>query len=154
MSAPPAAAKTPCWRQVINDWLDNDRIDGTYPLRCYQDAIRHVPNDLKQYSSIEEDIMAARLQLVRSRTVRTLNVVKNPSAGKKAATNLRNQKAQAARRAEDPPRGLFDQALGEVGPSNADSVPLPLLILAGLALLLISAGAAGLVSRRLRSRRT
>jgi hypothetical protein len=36
-------------------------------------------------------------------------------------------------------------------PRNADSVPLPLLILAALALLMIAAGAGGLVTRRLRT---
>jgi hypothetical protein len=151
VSAPPAAAKTPCWRQVINDWVDNERIDKTYPLHCYQDAIRHVPNDLRQYSRIEEDILAARQQLVRSNAVRRLNV-HQPTSGKKAGTNPR-ARAVAPSQAKDPQRGLFKQALGQVGPDRADSVPLPLLILAGLALLLISAGAAGLISRRLRARR-
>ena len=42
----------------------------------------------------------------------------------------------------------------KLGPENSDSLPLPLLILAGLALLLIAAGAAGIVSRRLRARKT
>jgi hypothetical protein len=149
VSAPPATAKTPCWRQILDDWVDNGRIDKTYPLGCYQQAIRHVPNDLKQYSNIEDDILAARQQVVRSRTVRRLNVVKNPSTGKKP-TNPRNEKAEAVK---EPSRGLYNQAIGVAGPNNADSVPLPLLILAGLALLLISAGAAGLVSRRLRARK-
>jgi hypothetical protein len=53
----------------------------------------------------------------------------------------------------DPHRKLFTEAFNKVGPRNADSIPLPLIILAGLALLLITAGGAGLVSRRLRARK-
>ena len=61
----PAAAQSACWRQVINDWVKNDRVPATYPLHCYRQAIAHVPNDLRQYSSIEEDILAARQQAAR-----------------------------------------------------------------------------------------
>jgi len=38
------------------------------------------------------------------------------------------------------------------GSKSADSVPIPLLVLGGLALLLIAAGAAGVVAKRLQSR--
>ena len=150
MGAPPAAAKTPCWRQVINDWVDNEQIDDTYPLHCYGDAIKHIPLDLRQYSSIVEDIQAARQQLVRSREkVRVTSSVKPRNTGG-ASNPLRNPRAA---KAAEPRRGLFSATFDKVGPRNADSVPLPLLILAGLALLLIAAGAAGLVARRLRARK-
>ena len=51
---------------MINDWVKNDRVPATYPLHCYREAIAHVPNDLRQYSSIEEDILAARQQAARA----------------------------------------------------------------------------------------
>ena len=57
-AALPAAAATPCWRAVINDWVDG-RIDGTYPVNCYRQAIPHLPADLRIYSSAEEDITRA-----------------------------------------------------------------------------------------------
>jgi len=152
-SAPPAAAQTPCWRQIINDWVDDDRIDGRYPLHCYGDAIRHVPADLAQYTSIIEDITTARQQLVRSNSQsardRTL-AGRGQSRTGGAKNPTRNP---AASNAAEPRRELFKEAFNKVGPRNADSIPLPLLILAGLALLLIAAGAAGLVSRRLRARK-
>ena len=152
VSAPPAAAQTPCWRQVINDWLDNEQIDKTYPLHCYGDAIKHIPDDLAQYSSVIEDIQSARQQLVRSsQNVRRTQSGK-PTRGGGPLNPIRNPSQQAAKTGE-PPRKLFTAAFNKVGPRNADSVPLPLIILAGLAMLLIAAGGAGLVTRRLRARK-
>ena len=52
-----------------------------------------------------------------------------------------------------PPKGFFPRLLDFLGPNNADSIPLPLLFLAGLALVLTAAGAAGMVTRRLHARR-
>lgn len=55
--------------------------------------------------------------------------------------------------ASTPGRGVFTQAFDKLGSRNVDTVPLPLLILAALSLLLVAAGAAGLVARRLRTRK-
>jgi len=131
-----AAAKSACARQILNEWADNRQISTTYPLHCYREAIAAVPEDLRVYTDIEEDILAARQQAARG--VRTLQ--------------NRNQPSQSDSQ-RDPDAGLFTQGFDKLGPNNADSMPLPLIILAGLALLLVAAGAAGLVSRRLRSRK-
>jgi hypothetical protein len=131
-----ASAKAPCWRQIQDEWVANRHISTTYPLHCYREAIAHVPEDLRVYSSIEQDILAARQQAAR-RGTRTLQV--NPPS--------------STPRQQDPDKSLFTQGFDKLGPNNADSMPLPLLILAGLSLVLIAAGAAGLVSRRLRTRR-
>jgi hypothetical protein len=141
VAARPAAAKTPCSRQIIEDWVDNDRIDQTYPLHCYREAIARVPEDLRVYTGIVEDIQSARQQA--SRVVRRPQGVVDPQA-------IATAKKQTAK---DPNHALFKQAFDKLGSRNADTVPLPLLILAGLSLLLIAAGAAGLVSRRLRARK-
>ena len=133
-----AAAKSPCWRQILNEWVDNRQISPTYPLHCYREAIQHVPEDLRVYTDIEQDILAARQQAVRRQNFREPAVSGGPS--------------QAERR-HDPDASLFTQGFDKLGPNNADSMPLPLIILGGLALLLIAAGAAGLVSRRIRGRR-
>ena len=138
VAAAAASAKTPCWRQIQNEWVNNQRIATTYPLHCYREAIAHVPEDLRQYSSIEEDILAAR-QLA-ARQGRTLQGRQSPPANSTGAQH-------------DPDLTLFTKGFDKLGPDNADSIPLPLLILAGLSLLLIAAGAAGLVTRRLRARK-
>jgi hypothetical protein len=131
-----AASKSPCARQIIEDWVADNRIDRVYPLHCYREAIAAVPEDLKAYTGIVEDIMSARQQASRVRTL-----------------SGRGGTSPSTRTAGTPDRGLFKQAFDKLGPRNADTVPLPLLILAGLSLLLIAAGAAGLVSRRLRTDR-
>jgi hypothetical protein len=135
---PAHAAGTPCWRQLINDWVENPRIDSVYPLHCYREAIAHVPEDLRVYSSIVEDIQNARQQATRVRF----------TAGHNGGTSTSNTS-----KAKTPARGFYTQALDKLGARSVDTVPLPLLILAGLSLLLIAAGAAGLVSRRLRARK-
>jgi hypothetical protein len=133
-----ASAKTSCWRLIQNEWVNGQPISTTYPLSCYREAIEHVPEDLRQYSSIEEDIRAARQLAARqSRTLQGSDP----------------QSPSQTERQDNPDQTLFTKSLNKLGPDNADSVPLPLLILAGLALLLIAAGAAGLVSRRLKARR-
>ena len=136
VGAPAASAKSPCWRLILNEWTDNRQISTTYPLHCYRDAIAHVPEDLLVYTDIELDIDAARQQAARG--VRTIQ----SSGG-----------SSQAQRRHDPDAGLFTQGFDKLGPNNADSMPLPLLILAGLALLLVAAGAAGLISRRFRTGR-
>jgi len=147
VSTPSAAAQTPCWRKIINDWLDTEAIDQTYPLHCYGDAIKHIPDDLRAYSSIVDDIATARQQLVRSKAKVRVTAGHKPTSAGRA-----NKPSQTAAKA-NPPRKLFTEAFNKVGPRNADSIPLPLIILAGLALILIAAGGAGLVSRRLRARK-
>ena len=56
----PASAKgqPPCWKTLINDWYDG-RIDGTYPIKCYRDALNHLPTDVDTYSSARDDIKQA-----------------------------------------------------------------------------------------------
>ena len=132
-----ASAEAPCWRQILNEWVDNRQISPAYPLHCYREAIAHVPEDLLVYTNIEDDINAARQQAARN-AVRTLQNTEPPSQ---------------ADRQRDPDQGLFTQGFDKLGPDNADSMPLPLIILGGLALLLIAAGAGGLISRRFRTHR-
>jgi hypothetical protein len=153
VAAQPAVAKTPCWKQVIDDWHDhNGRITGTYALHCYREAIAHVPEDLRVYTGIVEDIQSARQQA--SRVVRRPTGL-NPNPNPTQYNSGTNPETEAAKKraADEPHRAVFKQAFDKLGSRNADSVPLPLLILAGLALLLIAAGGAGLVSRRLRARK-
>jgi len=157
VAAQPAVAKTPCWKQVIDDWHDhNGRITGTYELHCYREAIAHVPEDLRVYTGIVEDIQSARQQA--SRVTRSLTAV-NPNAnqngtgsgsGSGTSSETETAKKQAA---SEPHRAVFKQAFDKLGSRDADTVPLPLLILAALSLLLIAAGGAGLVTRRVRSRK-
>jgi hypothetical protein len=142
VSAPQASAKTPCWRQIQDEWVNTNppHISPTYPLHCYGEAIDHVPNDLAQYSSIIEDIQAARQQASRLNLRRPAGINPTDTTTSKAPT--------------DPSGGVYSSAIDKLGPTNSDALPLPLLILAGLAAIMVAAGGAGLVSRHLKARKT
>ena len=135
-AATPASAAAPCWKKILNEWTDTERISSDYPLHCYGEAINHVPEDLAQYTGIIDQITAARQQAARG--TRTLQSANAPTSERTTNT---------------PKSGVYNQTLDKLGPTNADSLPLPLLILAGLSLILMAAGGAGLVTRRLKARK-
>src|SRR5258705_411900 len=54
-----AHASTPCWKQVISDWTKDGQINGQYSPHCLRQAIKNTPEDLRDYSSIIDDINAA-----------------------------------------------------------------------------------------------
>ena len=64
--APAAQAATPCWKKLLNDWYDG-RIDHTYPIACYRDALKHLPADVQTYSSAKDDILRALQSAIATR---------------------------------------------------------------------------------------
>jgi hypothetical protein len=146
ISAGPAPAASPCWKQVLEDWYDDSVIDRVYKRHCYTDAVKNVSEEVLVYTDFEEAVNAALLRL--SRNARSLS-----SAGTGASTQRDAETRRPGSADEKPPQGLFKQAFDKSSPRNADSMPIPLLILGGLALLMIAAGAAGLLRRRLSNRR-
>jgi hypothetical protein len=141
-----AAAATPCWKTLLNDWYDG-RIDGTYQIHCYTDALKHLPSDVNTYSSARDDILRA-LQSARTREVKSGVVVGPHTLVKPPKQTAKEIKAADARRQKGLQR-LADQ----LNPSSPSSLPVPLLVLGGLALLLVAAGGAGLLVKRWQSRR-
>jgi len=138
-----AAAKTPCWKQVLNDW-SNGRAIGVYPLHCYRDAIRNLPEDLRDYSSAADDIQAALQAQIGKRTNRTIQSNGLPSARKG------NKSPESA---AGPPRSAYRRAIDNLGTSNADSLPIPLLVLASLGGFLLALAAAMTATKRIRALR-
>ncbi len=144
LSASPAAAAQPCWHQVQNDWYRHGQVLGTYPVHCYVEAIRNLPEDSKVYSSAADDIRNSMLLAIRND--------KGGDRGDKSGGAF-------ALGANDGfgggtgSKSAFNRVLDVFGPKNADAIPLPLLILAGVAFLLLAAGGASLVARRLHARR-
>jgi hypothetical protein len=59
------ARATPCGDRVVADWIDG-RIDGVYPLRCYDEAVDGLPEDVRVYSSAVDDISRALQARVHS----------------------------------------------------------------------------------------
>jgi hypothetical protein len=64
-----AAASTGCASRLLGDWKDG-RIDGTYAVPCYRQALANLPEDLRVYSTAHGDItraLQARLKAQSSR---------------------------------------------------------------------------------------
>ena len=164
----PAATKdtTPaCWKILINDWYDG-RIDGIYPIHCYRDALKHLPSDVDTYSSARDDIQQAlQKRITESRSSGNGSTTTpggggtsgggtsggsssggssgGPSSGGGSSSGSGSQAAG----------GPIGGAINAGKPGSADSLPVPLLVLAGVALALMAAGGAGFLARRSRLRR-
>jgi hypothetical protein len=153
LSTPAAAsAATPCWNRILDDWWDNERIDGTYSLKCYREAEENMSQDLRDYSDLPGEIARARQRALRAGSEEGEDARVVQSAGPvDERTDSDGVAGDSGGGSDDG--GPIHSALEELGPSSADSPPIPLLVLAGLALLLVAAGAAGLLSRRLQARR-
>jgi hypothetical protein len=53
-----AAAKPSCASRLLEDWKDG-RIDQTYPVACYRQALADLPEDVRVYSTAQTDITRA-----------------------------------------------------------------------------------------------
>jgi hypothetical protein len=149
VAASPASAAPSCGRQVIDDWYDDGRVDGTYALHCYDDAIENLPRDVRDYSSAKEDIERALQAKLRGEPAPPATTDPSPDEEEPGTTPPATPPGNEPP-TTDPPAGRdASPPLGE----SASSVPIPLLILAGLALLLVAGGSAGYVVRRFQSRR-
>jgi hypothetical protein len=145
---------------VVEDWYDG-RIDDTYPLRCYREAIKHLPEDVQAYSDAPDAINRALQSRMRSQSggepAEPRRESPREESGSGAAGTLERslggddpgESSNPSRQPEGPVRVAIDK----LGPENADSVPLPLIVLAAVAGLLMAGGAAALVARRLHARR-
>ena len=170
----PAAAATPCWKALLNDWYDG-RIDNTYALHCYTDALKHLPPDVQTYSSAHDDIERALQSAIAK-------------LGKKKVTSTTADRAAAGEHDDDDDfvrraaakqkphpsgpgggsgptvttttstgrnqGGGLSKLANKLDPGSADSLPVPLLVLGGLALILVAGGAGGLAVKHLRARRS
>jgi hypothetical protein len=150
MPSSAAAKGKPCWEQVIDDWLDNGTIDGHYKAACYQQALKHVPEDLRDYSNITDAISAAL-----SASLRDSSGNGSPNSGGTSSGSGDGSGSAGPNRTTQgvPAQSYYRRAIDNLGTTKANSLPIPLLVLAALgALLLVSAG--GLAARkRIRARR-
>lgn len=157
--APQQAPAAPsCAKKVVADWYGDGRVDQIYPLHCYTDAIRSLPVDVLDYSNAKEDILRALSYAKRGK----------PDPGNAGG----GPGGQTASGPETVPPGADPldygpsganggtgtngdtvAAGGDLGTSGPSSVPVPLLVLGGLALLLLAAGGAGYLNRRAQARR-
>ena len=152
LAAAPATAAPSCARQVIDDWYDDGRVDRTYPLHCYDDAIEALPPDVRDYSSAKEDIQRALQARMRGEASPPATTDPSPGGSGGGTTTTKPPKNQTTTDVSDPKNENPPEAAGQVDSDSASSVPIPLLVLAGLALLLIAGGSAGYFIRRYQAR--
>jgi hypothetical protein len=171
-SAAPAetsVATKGCWLEVINDWLDNNRVDKTYPTPCYTQAIQQLNRypDVQNYSSAADDIHRALLSVIHDRGTGggtgggtgkgggtgggtgKGGGGSGGSGGASAGSGGGSGSSSGSGSASNPIENVFNSGR----PSNAQSVPLPLLVLGGLAALLLLSAIGTWVARRVQARR-
>jgi hypothetical protein len=146
-SAPVANAKTCSDKvidQIVADWYKDGRVDQVYALPCYKEAIRSLPVDVLVYSNAEEDILRALAYARQGKPD------PGPAGGAIDPTPNDPTTPTDTTSTTGPTDTTDEESVDTSGPS---SIPIPLLILGGLALLLLAAGGAGYLSRRAQARR-
>jgi hypothetical protein len=147
---------------VINDWEDG-QIDKTYPAQCYRDALKLVPADAQEYSTLPTDLNRA-LQSALANGKVPGGSIGNPFGAKyqqaiihqrsisRVAQPFNHRDEIALPQSDATPIPSVFCFIGACG-SSATGLPVPLLILGGLAFLLLAAGTVGMVMRKLQERR-
>jgi hypothetical protein len=161
-SSAPDVLRTPtdnCWRDVINDWVDNNRIDKVYALPCYAEAVQRLNAypDVAGYSSAIDDIRSAQRAAIHSERGDGFGGgtgFGGPTGGSSGGSGGDGTSGGTGNGSGSPAGGSGDDGfLGMFGASDAQSVPLPLLVLGGLAILLALAALAAWLARRYQGRR-
>lgn len=144
---PGTAVAATCWKELVNDYWADNRVDRTYPISCYREAMESLPADVEQYSDAQDDLRRALLAAIREGR-------NNGGFGGNVTFEDGNEQATPAVPADDAaPSGFFQEVIDKLGPKNADSIPVPLLVLASIALLLIGAAGVSYLTRYLQARR-
>ncbi len=168
---------TPCAKQVIADWYDDGRVGKIYPLECYRQAISSLPPDVLDYSNAKEEIGRALAFAKQGKpdpggkdpTPPTTGTGTSGTGTNGTGTNGTDTTGPARTgptRPEPARTGPTTTGTGTNGidttgadtgttdTSGPSSVPIPLLVLGGLAVLLLAAGSAGYFRRRMRAMET
>jgi len=152
-TAAPSAALNPssgCDLAVINDWADNNRVDKIYAIPCYTQAIQRLSSypDLEGYSSAADDIHDALLAALRQdRGGGGGDTSTGGGSGGGGGTG------GGGKSGGNGGGGPIGSGIDKIGGSSAQSVPIPLLVLGGLALLLLLAAGTTWIARRFQARR-
>jgi hypothetical protein len=154
-SKPAMAKARGCADLVIADWYDDGRIGKIYPLHCYKEAIAKLPPDVLDYSNAKEEIGRA---LAFAKQGKPDPGGSDPSPGSTATTETETTSTgpttsttNTATRdtTSTPTTGTTATVVPATDTSGPSSVPVPLLVLGGLAVLLLAAGSAGYLRRRM-----
>jgi len=142
LALPGTAAAESCAQRVIDDWSRHGELTHSYPIHCLRAALDQVPEDVRDYTSFTDDVEAAlQAQLTRRQNLDRANRF---GLGDDNGPNRSLQSARA-------PDSLYRRAIDNLGTTSADSVPIPLLVLASLGGALLLAAAGMTAARRIRA---
>jgi hypothetical protein len=141
-----------CDLAVINDWADNGRVDHIYAIPCYTQALQRLSKypDVEGYSSAADDIRNALLAAIRQDRGGGPG---GPTGSSSSPSGGSSGGSSGSGGSSSSDSGPIPSAIDKGSPSSATSIPLPLIVLAALAgLLLLTAGGTWL-ARRIQARR-
>jgi hypothetical protein len=147
VAIPPAAAAADgpaCGSAVLKDWSDG-RLDRIYPVRCYQNALDRMPEDMRSYTTAPDDIQRALLARLRDARLQARST---PSGRTPRTHDARRQTQQSPVRREPRREALSAATLSATTPTG---IPLPLIVLAAVGSLLLVTAGVGVATRKLRS---
>jgi hypothetical protein len=152
--AQPAQARSmsTCSKALIHDWYVDGRVDKTYPVHCYREALKKIPEDQVIYGTLRQDLTRALQSAIRQHGghVSGDTLVTPLAAGGNGPDGGGNGPNGTGATGSG---GVFHWLAQKLGPSTADSIPIPLLVLGGLAFALMAAAGVSLVARRMQARR-
>jgi len=137
------AQATTCSKALIHDWYVDGRIDRTYPVHCYREALKDIPEDQIVYGTLRDDLTRALQSVIRKHSGNVGPNTPVPGAGGPGGGPGGGSHDE----------GFFHWLAKKIGPSTANSVPVPLLVLGGLAIALIAAAGISFFARRWQARR-
>jgi hypothetical protein len=139
LTVPATAMASPCGDKVLADWFDNGRIDRLYKAHCYEDAIDAIPRDLRDYANAEEVILRALQASLRGEF---------DPGGPDPSPDDNGDRGGATPPTDPGGGGTGSEAAPDVDTTGLSSVPIPLIVLAGMSLALLTAGGLGYLRRR------
>ena len=148
-TAQPAQARSmsTCSSALIHDWYVDGRVDKTYPVHCYREALKDIPEDQLIYGTLRDDLTRALQSVIRKHNGKVGPNTPVPGSDQNGGGGPLGGGGGGKG------GGFFHWVAGKLGPSTADTIPIPLLVLGGLALTLMLAAAVSFFARRLQARR-
>ena len=148
VGAQPAQARSmsKCSAALIHDWYVDGRVDRTYPVHCYREALKQIPEDQIIYGTLRDDLNRALQATIRQHgghvdgDTLVVPLASGSDDGGGSGTGATGG-------------GVFHWLAKKLGPSTADSIPIPLLVLGGLAFALMAAAGVSYAARRVQARR-
>jgi hypothetical protein len=143
------AQASACSSALIRDWYVDGRIDNTYPVHCYREALKDIPEDQIVYGTLRDDLNRALQNTLRDHNGQVTGTTPVPPSGGGGGDSSSSGGSSSGTHDE----GFFHWLAKKVGPNSANSVPVPLLVLGGLALALMAAAAISYGARRYQAKK-